>query len=182
MSIDRCLFKGYIWKQTNALSSVLTCRIGSWSGVIFGMDFIRLSKTKQIKEERLFLIRYSHIIYELYCASLLKRRVESFTMLQKQSKYLFLSVVIFPTMKCVLGVSWGTHPDAILAQALPEAIALRIDRYDHMVDSLRDRVLPLQVYPSGKVHDALGQLLHVKRVQSGWANNHLEKKIASNSL
>lgn len=67
----------------------------------------------------------------------------------------------------------GTHPDAILAQTFPEVIGLGIDGHDHVVDSFGDRVLPLQVYPSGKVHDALGQLLYVKRMQSGRTNNHL---------
>lgn len=64
----------------------------------------------------------------------------------------------------------------ILAQTLPEAVALRIDRNDHVVDRLGDRVLPFQVHPCGEVHDALRQLLHVERMQSGRTNNHLEKR------
>lgn len=70
----------------------------------------------------------------------------------------------------------------ILAQTLPEAIALRIDGHDHMVDGLRDRILPLQVYPSGEVHDALGQLLHIERMQGGRANDHLEERKSTSSL
>lgn len=74
---------------------------------------------------------------------------------------------------------WETHPDVVLAQTLPDSIALGIDRYYHMVDSLRDRILSLQVHPSGKVHYALGQLLHIKGMQCGWTNNHLEKKMVT---
>lgn len=85
-------------------------------------------------------------------------------MLQQQSKSL---LHVFFTIKCVLGPPRGTHPDVILAQTLPEAIVLRIDRHYHVVDSLGNRVLPLQVHPSGKVHDALRQLLNVKRMQCG---------------
>lgn len=59
------------------------------------------------------------------------------------------------------------HPDAVLAQTLPEAVTLRIDRHDHMVDGLGDGVLPFQVHPRGEVHDALRQLLHVEGVESG---------------
>lgn len=71
------------------------------------------------------------------------------------------------------------YPDAVLAQTLPEAVALRIDGHDHMVDGLGDRVLPFQVHPRGEVHDALRQLLHVEGVQSGRTNNHLEKSDSS---
>lgn len=54
------------------------------------------------------------------------------------------------------GSEWGSHPDVVLAQPLPEVVRLRVDRHHHMVDSLRNRVLALQVHPGGKVHDALG--------------------------
>lgn len=43
-----------------------------------------------------------------------------------------------------------------LAEALPQMVALRIDGHHYVVDSLRNRVLPLQIHPGGKVHDALG--------------------------
>lgn len=56
----------------------------------------------------------------------------------------------------------GTHPDVVLAQALPEMVALRIDGHHNVVDSLWNRILPLQVDPCGKVHDAFRQLLHIK--------------------
>lgn len=59
------------------------------------------------------------------------------------------------------------HPDVVLAQPLPQVITLGVDRHHHMVDSLGNRVLALQVHPCGKVHDALRQLLHVKRMQRG---------------
>lgn len=39
-------------------------------------------------------------------------------------------------MKCVLVPTRGTHPNVVLAQSLPKAIVLRIDRHYHMMDSL----------------------------------------------
>lgn len=83
----------------------------------------------------------------------------------------------YVTMKCVLVPTRGTHPNVVLAQSLPKAIVLRIDRHYHMMDSLGNWVLPLQVHPSGKVHDTLRQLLYVKRMQCGWTHDDLEKKI-----
>lgn len=62
---------------------------------------------------------------------------------------------IFPTVKSVLVLTRETHPDVVLAQTLPEAVALGIDGNDHVVDRLGDRVLPFQVHPCGEVHDAL---------------------------
>ena len=35
------------------VQTVFTCRVGSWSGVIFGVDFISLSKVKQVKGGKL---------------------------------------------------------------------------------------------------------------------------------
>ena len=56
-----------------------------------------------------------------------------------------------PESQCL----FSTNLNAILAQALPEAIRFGVYRYDHMVDSLRDRVLPLQIHPCWEMHDAL---------------------------
>lgn len=72
-----------------------------------------------------------------------------------------------PTPWHVFGPTRGTHPDVVLGEALPEAVVLRIYRHYHVVDALGDGVLALQVHPRGKVHDALRQLLYVKRMQRG---------------
>lgn len=152
-----------MWYSLAKLCCLLahTCRICSWSGVIFSMDFIRLSKANRSKEKT-FVNTLFQAFTQIFTNCLTAKQIPE---------------IISPPRT----VSWtrGTHPDVVLAQTLPDPIALGIDRYYHMVDSLRDRVLSLQVHPCGKVHYALGQFLHVKGMQCGWTNNHLEKKMGT---
>ena len=56
----------------------------------------------------------------------------------------------------------------------PAKIVQRIDDANAMVDCVGHWVLAFQVYPSGKLHQLIGQLLHVKVVQCCRANDHLE--------
>lgn len=151
-----------------------------WRGLHPSVD----NETDQ-RRETLSMCHFKAVIVNLTSATIRPVIDWSYTWCIPTSRMCWILVFdsnIFATMNWVLSPTWGTHPDVILAQTLPEAIALRIDGHDHMVDGLRDRVLPLQVYPSGEVHDALGQLLHIERMQSGRANNHLEERKSTSSL
>lgn len=103
----------------------------------------------------------------------------SFALFFRNDKGTETGVLFARPSESVLVPTQDAHPDAVLAQTLPEAVALRIDGHDHMVDGLGDGVLPFQVHPCGEVHDALRQLLHVEGVESGRTNDHLEKSVSS---
>ena len=61
----------------------------------------------------------------------------------------------------------------VFAKPFPESVSFGIHWDNNMVDSIWNRIFSFQINPGGKVHDLLRQFLHIKGVQSGWANNHL---------
>lgn len=188
MFSNRCLVKGGFshirGMKSFLILSYLQNWLLAWCYLWRGLHPSVDNETDQ-RRETLSMCHFKAVIVNLTSATIRPVIDWSYTWCIPTSRMCWILVFdsnIFATMNWVLSPTWGTHPDVILAQTLPEAIALRIDGHDHMVDGLRDRVLPLQVYPSGEVHDALGQLLHIERMQSGRANNHLEERKSTSSL
>ena len=61
-------------------------------------------------------------------------------------------------------------------QPLPRGVRGRVDVDHHVVHRLWHRVLPLEVDPRRKVHEALRQALHVEVVQGRRADDHLKAR------